>query len=706
MTSYLTSQSQIPLFLGFDPFTGNVMAIVAAGGAALIILIFYIALTCYRKVEQGQAIIRNGMGGTPVSFGGMFVFPIIHRAEMMDISVKRIEIDRSGMNGLICKDNIRADIKVAFFVRVNKTEADVSHVAQAVGCGRASHILEITQLFDAKFSEALKTAGKRFDFTELYDQRDHFRDEIVKIIGTNLNGFVLDDTSIDYLEQTPLAKHNPDNILDAEGIKKINELTATQAKMSNQIQRDKERVIRQQDVETAEAVLELDRQLAETTAKQMREVQAVQARAAAEAEKVVQQERLKSEQARIATEEEIAVLMQNKERQIIVAQRSKEKTDLVEQERVKREQGLEAIDRERVITLKGIEKEKAVEIEKKAIQDVIRERVTVEKTVVIEQQKIKDTEAFATADREKQVALTAAEKTAQERLIQSIKQAEADKESGRLLADQQAYTQTTAAEAGRKSAELEAQRRVILADAEQEAATKEAAGMIALAGALQKESAARGLGEAEVVRATTAAEADGIRARTGAEAEGLRARGLADAEGIKQKAEAMRLFENAGQAHEEFKLRLDKERAVELAQIAIQKDIAAQQAAVIGEALKSAKIDIVGGESTFFDRITQAITTGKVIDRTVANSQTLSDVKDTFFNGDPEFFRTQFQNWTSQFGVTSEDVKNLTVAAAIGKLIQASPDGRSTGLLSDLLATAQRAGLAGGPAAALLKGGK
>ena len=38
----------------------------------------------------------------------------------MDISVKRIEIYRHGTEGLICKDNIRADIKVAFFVRVNK----------------------------------------------------------------------------------------------------------------------------------------------------------------------------------------------------------------------------------------------------------------------------------------------------------------------------------------------------------------------------------------------------------------------------------------------------------------------------------------------------------------------------------------------------------------------------------------------------------
>jgi uncharacterized membrane protein YqiK len=62
----------------------------------------------------------------------------MHRAEVMDISVKTIEIDRRGKEGLICKDNIRADIKVTFFVRVNKTTEDVLKVAQSIGCVRAS----------------------------------------------------------------------------------------------------------------------------------------------------------------------------------------------------------------------------------------------------------------------------------------------------------------------------------------------------------------------------------------------------------------------------------------------------------------------------------------------------------------------------------------------------------------------------------------
>jgi uncharacterized membrane protein YqiK len=36
------------------------------------------------------------------------------------------------------------------------------------------------------FSEALKTVGKKFDFTELYEARSEFRQEILDIIGTDL----------------------------------------------------------------------------------------------------------------------------------------------------------------------------------------------------------------------------------------------------------------------------------------------------------------------------------------------------------------------------------------------------------------------------------------------------------------------------------------------------------------------------------------
>jgi flotillin len=86
-------------------FTDAVMAAVFTDAVVATMVVFvvlfgvgFLALLvrCYQKVSQGQALIRNGIGGTRVSFSGMFVIPILHRVEYMDISVKRIEIDRRG----------------------------------------------------------------------------------------------------------------------------------------------------------------------------------------------------------------------------------------------------------------------------------------------------------------------------------------------------------------------------------------------------------------------------------------------------------------------------------------------------------------------------------------------------------------------------------------------------------------------------------
>ena len=664
----------------FDNLPFAVVAVILGLGAFIILAAIYVVLTCYRKVEKGTALIRTGMGGTKVYFNAGYIVPILHRADMMDISLKRIEIDRTGRNGLICKDNMRADIKVAFFVRVNNAAEDVLRVAESVGCERASSEAEIRTLFDAKFSEALKTVGKRFEFTSLYEDRDTFRDEILKVIGTDLNGFVLDDAAIDFLEQTPVEMLDPDNILDAEGIKKITHLTAEQAKLSNHIERDKQRVIKQQDVEAREAILELERQLAETEAKQQREVDTVQAREQAETAKVQEEQRQRSEQARIAAEEEIEIADENKQRQVLVALRNKERTDGVELERVERERMLEEIERKRVTELKSIEAEKAVEVQKKEIQEVIRERVAVEKGVVEEQQLIKDTEEFATADREKQVTVTLAEAKAQEQLIGRIKEAEAQKEAAQLAADEHAYEVVKEAEAGRQAAEMNAEQRIIGAEAEQTAAEKESLAKKMLAEAVAKEAAATGLGEAEV----------------------LKAKGMADAEAIELKAAAMKLFEEAGQEHEEFKLELEKEKDVELAEIDVQRQIAAEQAKVVGEALKTANIDIVGGETEFFDRITNSITTGKVVDRMVDNSRVVGDVKETFFNGDPDYFKGQLSTWIEDFGVESEDLKNLSVSALLGKLVTDAKGEQRTKLIG-MMGAAERFGLSDAKAGELLK---
>ncbi len=468
----------------------------------------------YIVVGPDTAIVKSGLGGLDVkTAGGKFIVPMLHRYEFMDLTLKSFEISRQGSEGLICCDNIRADIKVAFFIRVDNTDEEMKEVAQSIGARRCSELETLRELFDAKFSEALKTVGKQFDFVDLYDQRDKFKDEILKVIGTDLNGYRLDDAAIDYLEQTPLELLSPNNILDAEGIKKITELTASEKVKENQFTRNKEKTLKKQDVEAEETILALERQRVEAVEKQKREIAEITSRENASAAKVREEQRLESERARIQTEEEIGIAEENKSRQVLVAQRNKERTDAVELERVTRDRDLEMTERLRVVGVAEVEKEKAIEVEKRNIQEVIRERVAVERAVVEEQERIKDTEEIAKAERTKKVQVTAAEMRAQEELIRQTQQAQAEKDSSELLAEKIR----------------------IEADARKDAAEKETAAMKMLAEAEAAQAAATGLAEATVQEAKAAS----LEKEGSAEASVLQKKAVAEAKGIEAKADAI-----------------------------------------------------------------------------------------------------------------------------------------------------------------------
>lgn len=709
----------------------NVMLFVAIAAGVIILLVLAMLASWYKKIPQGQALVRTGSGGTKVAFDrGMLVVPVLHMVEPMDLSVKTIEIARLKEDGLLCKDNLRADIKVVFFVRVNQEAKDISRVAQTIGTKRASDPDILRQLFEAKFSEALKTVGKRFEFVELYDNREKFKQEIINIIGLDLNGYVLDDCAIDYLEQTAIEFLKVDNILDSEGIKKITELTATQKIKANFIRREEEKTIKEQDVEAQEAILEYERQLAEKEERQKREIANIRARENAEIAKINEEERLRSEMVRIRTEEELAIAEENKARQVVVASKNRERTEAVENERVEKDRLLELTERERIVALAEIEKQRAIEQEQKNIQDVIRERVMVEKKTVEEEEKIKDTRELATARRAKDVAIIKAEESGESAIIEHTKTAEAE----RLAAEINAQKMLIDAEAEKNAAEKEAEARKIQAEAkaaeeatiglseaqvieakakarEQEGlieaailekkAIAEAKGIEARASASHKQGileaevlAEKGTSEAKVIELKSLATAKGAAEQGTAEAKALQEKLLAEAKGVEEKAKAMQKLDGVGKEHEEFKLRLEKERDVELANIEVQRYVAEAQAMALSEAFKNAKIDIVGGESTFVDNIMNAINRGKTVDRLVSSSDTLGDLKTTLLgngNGTPGLLN-QIHTMVKSAGLKSEDVKNLSLAALLLKLYNQS-SGEDKSAISKLMDAVKQYGL-------------
>jgi len=404
------------------------MPVLIVIGTLFVVLLGIAALAkkFYIKVEQGTALIINTLRAKPkVTFTGGMVLPVIHKKELMKISLITLEVDRRGKDGLICKDNMRADITVAFYLRVNETVDDVLRVAKAVGTQRASDTQAVYNLFAAKFSEALKTVGKTVDFEDLFEDRQLFRDAIVQAIGSDLNGYSLEDVAIDYLEQTPKSSLDPNNILDSQGIKKITELTASQNIQTNIFEKDEELAIKKKNVEAKEAMLELERQQADAEAKQAREVASVVAREEAETLKIQEEERLKAETASIEVVRDLAIQTENQQREIEIANENRQRAVAIETEKVERTKRMERVHSDREVELTSIEAEKEVEREKKNIADIIRERVAVDKTVAIEEEKINEVREVSEADRQKQIKVKAAEAIAEEQKVKEVKDAEA-----------------------------------------------------------------------------------------------------------------------------------------------------------------------------------------------------------------------------------------------------------------------------------------
>ncbi len=643
--------------------------------ASVVILFGILAMVSrfYRQVEQGRALIINTMRKEPtVAFTGAIVLPVVNRAETMDLSVKTIDIDRRGKEGLICNDNIRADINVTFFVRVNKTADDVLKVAQSIGCARASDSKTLEELFTAKFAEALKTVGKHFNFEELYTKRDDFKDKIIEVIGKDLNGFILDDAAIDYLEQTPLEALDKDNIMDADGIRKITEITVQHNVKTNELRQRERMEMGSENLKADEAIFNFEQRRAEAEAKKAKEIAIAQSREQNEAARVASEESKKTHIVHHKNEEEALIAEQAKQRGVAVAQKNREREIAVETERVEKARQLEVINREREVALVGIARDKEVELQKKEIADVVRARVAVDKTVAVEEENIKDVRTIAAANRERDSLKIKAEAEAATQLVKQVKAAEAAEEVAKHAARQKSIT----AEAELETADKLARAKIRLAEGTQaeaaaeglakarvkeaDAVATEKQGLVDARVALEKmQSIAAGEekqglakvkvkeADAQAVAKLGTAEASALREKLSAEASGEEQKGLAvakitreklvaEAAGIAEKATSMKALDEASRGHEEFRLRLDKEKTIELETIHAKKDVAAAQAHILAQAFTNAKFNIVGGDGAFFDRFVKAVSVGQAIDGAVDSSPHVKSLVESAMRPDDE----------------------------------------------------------------------
>jgi hypothetical protein len=307
------------------------------------------------------------------------------------------------------------------------------------------------------------------------------------------------------------------------------------------------------------------------------------------------------------------------------------------------------ISRQRETELSTIAKDKEVEAEKRSIAEVIRERIAVDRTVAEQEEGIKKLRVLEEAERTRQAVIIQAEAEAQESLVKGIK----------------------AAEAAEAAAKFRAREELVLAEARQQAAELDARAKIRLAEGLQAEAAAPGLADVQVRERNAAVvekhgQAENAVAREKAmiAADAIKAKLLAEAVGLQDKATAMAALDDATREHEEYRLRLEMEKEIRLAGINVHKEIAEAQAMVLAAGLEKADIDIVGGESIFFDKLIGSIALGKSVDGFVENSTVAQALGARYLDGKGDLVGDLSK---ALAGLTTDDVANVSVAALLAK---------------------------------------
>jgi flotillin len=396
----------------------------------------------YRKTAANQALVRTGSGKARVILdGGTIVIPVIHEIVPVSLETMKLEVERQGTDALITQDNLRVDVKAEFYIRVNPTDEDILQAARSLG-QKAVNAQAVQQLVFEKLVSALRSVAAQKDLAAIHSDRKTFAGGVQELVSEELqqNGLLLETVTVSRLDQTDTHALSDENIFDAQGKKKITEITAAARVERNRLERIAEQAITEQNVHTTQQVLSLERERSEAQATQERDVANIQSERAREKQafSVAQEQAIR--EAEIARDLAIETANIERDRTLIRRQQEREQTDI-----------------ERVKTIELAERQKQIAIAEQETARALKER----DALVAQAQREQANQQIATVQ-----ATAGAEREAQTKLIAAKQVIEQDKIKRQTDAEVAAFAEIRKAEASQKSAELDAQARLRLAEAE------------------------------------------------------------------------------------------------------------------------------------------------------------------------------------------------------------------------------------------------
>jgi len=547
------------------------LGIIAGAVVVGIIGIFAAIKKFYHVAKADEALVKTGGKKLVVSVGGgLWVIPMFHEITRISTRAFSVPIERIGENAVPSEDMIPAEIKGEMKVQINPAkEDDIILAAQSLGATNPQQMAQRVQIeIDGLVTDALRTAAFKKTFIELNSQKKEFADEVLQLLGDDLQkfGLTLKAVAVTHVKQGDFLGGDGD-VIDAGGRRNVAETVEKNRQETNLITRNAEVKIATQNVDAQQEKLaqelrekkliaEQGREVAEYEAEQKAETtknvllqtqaeetaEAAQERAIAEAKA---KEAALSEKAEITKLEQVAIAnakadaAQKSEQElaaaVIAEAEAERKVREEEADRKKEEAGIAKI---KAVETADIEKNKAVEeariAKEQAVQVADEQRQqAIEEAEVVRQVAVAEKRAEEAVARAVQATEEAKQKEAEEAIITVKETAEADRsrkvvvikaqedsEKDKITADKAAYVSAKQAEG------------------ERDASVKRAEGVKAKAEGEADAAKAIATGDAEARKARATGEADAVTIAAEAYATDVTARADADFAAADKQADA------------------------------------------------------------------------------------------------------------------------------------------------------------------------
>ncbi|MEO1220733.1 MAG: flotillin domain-containing protein [Pseudomonadota bacterium] len=424
--------------------------VIMVGLGFLVLLIIFVVLTSlYRRASKEIAFVRTGVGGEKVVMnGGALVLPVFHETMPVNMNTLVLAVVRRDAEALITLDRLRIDVKAEFYVRVRPDAGAIAMAAQTLG-QRTMQPEMLKDLVEGKFVDALRSVAAGMSMNELHEQRADFVQKVQQVSSNDLamNGLELESVSLTGLDQTSIEHFNANNAFDAEGLTKLTEQIEARKKLRNDIEQDTRVQMETKNLEADQRSFEIGRDTEYAKLQQEREVEVRRASQMSEIAREQAERQREADAARIEAKKQV-------DAQQIEADR------LVEEARIDQTRALEIARQEQQIEVQNKSRE---ESQAKAEADAARALA-----VAAEEQVVTSRESEV-AERQKKIEL-----------IEAAKQAERDAISIKVEAEAEKDAATNRAEASRLEAKGEADAEILRAEADRVRFEVEAAGQQAV----------------------------------------------------------------------------------------------------------------------------------------------------------------------------------------------------------------------------------